>query len=79
MYAIHTFEQWQVIGFNKQGEQHNICRAHSLDQLLKEFTKELEKAEKSPLHREVLNSYAKIKVWNVEHGFTSLELPSIPN
>jgi hypothetical protein len=77
MYAIHTFEQWHAVGFNKQGEQHVICRAHSLDQLLKEFSKELEKANKAPLHREALNSYVRIKVWNVEHGFTSLELPKI--
>jgi hypothetical protein len=77
MYAIHTFEQWHAVGFNKQGEQHVICRAHSLDQLLKEFSKELEKADKAPLHREALNSYVRSKVWNVEHGFTSLELPKI--
>lgn len=77
MYAIPTFEQWRVIGFDKQREQRIICRAHSLEQLLEEFTKELDRAEKAPIHREILESYIKIKVWNIDQGFTGLELPSI--
>jgi hypothetical protein len=77
MYAIHTFEQWHVVGFDKQGEQHVICRAPSLEKLLQAFTEELKRAEKAPLHAETLKTYKKIKVWNVDQGFTSLELPHL--
>jgi hypothetical protein len=38
-------------------------------------TEELKRAEKAPLHAETLKTYKKIKVWNVDQGFTSLELP----
>jgi hypothetical protein len=77
MHAIHTFNQWQVIGFNKDNTQHNICSAHSLSALLGEFTKYLQRAEVAPLHKEVLDSFKAIKVWNVDQGFTGLELPKV--
>lgn len=77
MNVIHTFEQWQVIGFNKDNTQHKICTAHSLLALMNEFTKYLQRAEAVPVHREVLDSFKAIKVWNVNKGFTGLELPSI--
>lgn len=77
MYAIHSFQQWQVIGFNRDNTQHKICTAHSLAALLREFTKHLQRAEAIPVHREVLDSFKVIKVWNVNQGFTGLELPSI--
>lgn len=77
MNVIHTFEQWQVIGFNKDNTQHKICTAHSLAALLGEFTKYLQRAEAVPVHREVLDSFKAIKVWNINQGFTGLELPSI--
>ena len=77
MNAIHTFEQWQVIGFNKDSTQHKICTAHSLAALLGEFTKYLQRAEIAPVHREVLGSFKAIKVWNIDQGFTGLELPKV--
>ncbi|MGL5468552.1 MAG: hypothetical protein ACRDCT_10260 [Shewanella sp.] len=77
MYAIQTTEQWQVIGFNKDNTQHKICKAHSLAALLGEFTKYWQRAKAIPVHREVLDSFKAIKVWNVNQGFTGLELPSI--
>jgi hypothetical protein len=77
MYALHTFEQWQVIGFNRDNTQHKLCTAHSLAALLGEFTKYLKRAEIAPVHREVLNSFKAIKVWNIDQGFTGLELPSV--
>ena len=79
MYAIPSFEQWQVIGFNKDGTQHKICAAHSSLHLLKEFTKYLQRAEANPVHREVLDSFKAIKVWDIDQGFTGLDLPSITN
>lgn len=77
MHAIQTTEQWQVIGFNRDNTQHKICTAHSLAALLGEFTKHLQRAEAIPVHREVLDSFKAIKVWNVNQGFTGLALPSI--
>lgn len=77
MYSIHTFEQWQVIGFNKDNTQHRLCSAHSLSALLGEFTQYLQRAEAAPLHKEVLDSFKAIKVWNVDQGFTGLELPKV--
>ena len=77
MYAIHTTSQWQVVGFNKDNSQHRICSAHSLSALLSEFTKYLQRAEAIRVHGEVLRSFKTIKVWNVDQGFTGLELPSI--
>lgn len=77
MYAIHSFNTWQIIGFNKDSTQHIITTAHSLPALLGNFTKYLERASIAPIHREVLDSFKTIKVWNVEEGFTGLELPSL--
>lgn len=77
MFAIHSFEQWQVIGFNKNGTQHRVCSAHSLAALLGEFMTYLQRAEAAPLHKEVLESFKALKVWNVKQGFTGLDLPSI--
>ena len=77
MYAIHTINQWQVIGFNKDNTQHAIIEAHSLPALLSNFTKYLERAATAPLHQEVLESFKAIKVWNVDQGFTGLELPKV--
>lgn len=77
MFAIHSFQQWQVIGFNKDNSQRQICAACSLPELIKEYVKQLTKTENSRLHREAMHSYKTIKVWNVDQGFTGLELPSI--
>jgi hypothetical protein len=77
MYAIHTINQWQVIGFNKDNTQHAITEAHSFPALLGNFTKYLERAAIDPLHKEVLESFKVIKVWNVDQGFTGLELPKV--
>jgi hypothetical protein len=79
MYAIHTTESWQVIAYNKDNTQQRLCSAHSLSALLSEFTKYLQRAESIRVHGEVLRSFKTIKVWNVEQGFTGLELPSITN
>lgn len=77
MNVIHTFEQWQVIGFNKDNTQHKLCAAHSLLALMGEFTKYLQRAEIAPVHKEVLDSFKALKVWHIDQGFTGLELPSI--
>jgi hypothetical protein len=77
MFSIHSFEQWQVIGFNKDNTQHRICFAHSLSALLLEFSKYLQRADAVPVHGEVLRSFKAVKVWNVAQGFTGLELPNI--
>ena len=77
MYAIASTESWQVVAFNRDNTQQRLCSAHSLAQLLKEYTKHLEKAEKAQIHKEVMKSYKIIKVWNVDQGFTGLELPYI--
>lgn len=77
MYAIHSLNQWQVIGINKDNTQHPIASAHSLGALLSEFTKYLQRAEAIRVHGDVLRSFKTIKVWNVDQGFTGLELPSI--
>lgn len=77
MYAIHTTESWQVIAFNKDNSQQRVCSAHSLSALLSEFTKYLQHANAVRVHGEVLRSFKTIKVWNVDQGFTSLELPHI--
>lgn len=77
MYSIHTNESWQVIAFNKDNSQHRVCSAHSLSALLSEFTKYLQRADSVRVHGEVLRSFKAVKVWNVEQGFTGLELPSI--
>lgn len=77
MHAIHSFNQWQVIGINKDNTQHRIASAHSLSALLSEFSKYLQRANAVRVHGEVLRSFKTIKVWNVDQGFTSLELPHI--
>jgi hypothetical protein len=77
MYAISTTESWQVIAFNKDNTQQRLCFAHSLPALLSEFTKYLQRADSVRVHGEVLRSFKTIKVWNVDQGFTGLELPSI--
>ena len=76
-HAILTCEQWQVIGFNKDGTQQRLYSARSLYHLLNGWSKEVTKRESLGAHNNTLPTFAAIKVWNVEQGFTGLDLPYI--
>ena len=74
--VIGRCEAWQLIGFNKDGTQLRLFSAYSLPLLLKGWAKEIEKHEKYP-QCNILTIFNKIVVWNVDEGFTGLELPYI--
>lgn len=76
-YAIQANEQWQVIGFNKDGSQQRLYSARSLRDLLIGWSKEVTKRESLGAHNNTLTTFTAIKVWNVEQGFTGLDLPYI--
>jgi hypothetical protein len=76
-FAIQKNEQWQVIGFNKDGTQQRLYSARSLYHLLNGWSKEVQRRERTGLQNNTLPSYTAIKVWNVEQGFTGLDLPYI--
>ena len=75
-HAILPCEQWQVIGFNRDGTQQNLFSARSLYHLINGWSKEVEK-RKTLGHKNTLPTYMTIKVWNIEQGFTGLDLPYI--
>ena len=76
-FAIQTNEQWQVIGFNKDGTQQRLYSARSLRDLLIGWSKEVTKREALQAHNNTLSTFTAIKVWNVDQGFTGLDLPYI--
>ena len=76
-YATQTIEQYQVIGFNKDGTQQRLYSARSLRDLLIGWSKEVTKREALGAHNNTLPTFTAIKVWNVEQGFTGLDLPYI--
>ena len=76
-FAIQKNEQWQVIGFNKDGTQQRLYSARSLRDLLIGWSKEVTQREALGAHNNTLTTFAAIKVWNVEQGFTGLDLPYI--
>ena len=75
--TIGRCEHWQVIGFNRDGTQSRICSAYRLDLLLKQYTKDVARMELQGIADCILGSYNKIIVWNIDEGFTGLELPYI--
>lgn len=77
MYAISRAEAFQVIGFNKDGTQMRLCSARTLRHLLTAWGKEVARHEKTGRHN-ILPTFRKIAVWNVDTGFTGLDLPYIP-
>lgn len=77
MYAISKAEAFQVIGFNKDGTQHMLSSAHTLDKLLVEYMKKVVRLESTGVHN-FLHTFTKITVWNVDQGFTGFDLPYIP-
>ena len=76
-FAIQANEQYQVIGFNKDGTQQRLYSARSLRDLLIGWSKDVTKREALGAHNNTLPTFTAIKVWNVEHGFTELDLPYI--
>lgn len=76
MYAIGKYESFQVIGFNKDGSQMRLCSAESLEKLLIEWSKNVLRHVSTGVHN-ILPSFTKITVWNVDTGFTGLDLPYI--
>lgn len=76
-FATQVNEQWQVIGFNKDGTQQRLCSARSLRDLLIGWSKGVAKREALGAHNNTLLTFTAIKVWNVEQGFTGLDLPYI--
>ena len=74
-FAISNSETFQVIGINKDGTQHRLCSARTLPALLKLWTKEIERHEKTG-HHNILPSFARIRVWNIDSGFGA-DLPYI--
>ena len=76
-FAIQANEQWQVIGFNKDGTQQRLYSARSLYHLISGWSKEVQRRESMGNHNNTLPSFASIKVWSVEQGFTGLDLPYI--
>ena len=76
-FAIQANEQWQVIGFNKNGTQQRLYSARSLRDLLIGWSKEVTKREVLGAHNNTLTTFTIIKVWNIEEGFTGLDLPYI--
>ena len=76
-FAIQANEQYQVIGFNKDGTQQRLYSARSLRDLLIGWSKEVAKREALGAHNTTLPTFTAITVWNVEEGFTGLDLPYI--
>ena len=76
-FAIQANEQYQVIGFNKDGTQQRLYSARSLRDLLIGWSKEVTKREALGAHNNTLRTFTAIKVWHVEQGFTGLDLPYI--
>ena len=76
-FAIQANEQYQVIGFNKDGSQQRLYSARTLRDLLIGWSKEVAKREALGAHNNRLPTFTAIKVWNVEEGFTGLDLPYI--
>lgn len=76
MYAICKTEAWQVIGFNKDGTQQILCRARTIDKLITKYAVEVARMV-STGENNILPSFTNIRVWNVEQGFTGLDLPYI--
>ena len=76
-FAIQANEQYQVIGFNKDGTQQRLYSARSLRDLLIGWSKEVTKREALGAHNNTLPTFTAIKVWNVKEGFTGLDLPYI--
>ena len=76
-FAIQANEQYQVIGFNKDGTQQRLYSARSLRDLLIGWSKEVTKREALGAHNNTLPTFTAIKVWHVEQGFTGLDLPYI--
>lgn len=68
MYAIPTFEFWQIIGFNKDSTQQKLCSAHSERELMKQWDKLKAKQESLGVHS-TLGTYKVVKMWNVDKGF----------
>ena len=76
-FAIQANEQYQVIGFNKDGSQQRLYSARTLRDLLIGWSKEVTRRESLGAHNNTLPTFTAIKVWNVEQGFTGLDLPYI--
>ena len=77
VFAIQANEQYQVIGFNKDGTQQRLYSARSLRALLIGWSKEVTKREALGAHNNTLPTFTAIKVWNIDQGFTGLDLPYI--
>ena len=75
-FAISKAENFQVIGFNKDGTQHRLFSASSLRHLLIGWAKDITRHEKAGASN-ILPTFTKIVVWNIEEGFTDIELPYI--
>jgi hypothetical protein len=75
--AIYKCESFQVVAYNKDGSQSRLYSAGSLGDLLTGYAKVIERMMKHPATVGVMKSYTKIFVWNVDDGFTGLELPFI--
>lgn len=78
MYAIQKCEHWQVVGFNRDGTQQRLYSSHTLRHLLQGYAKLVAQREALGAHNNTLSTYKVIKVWNIEQGFTGLDLPYIP-
>jgi hypothetical protein len=76
MYAISKAESYQVIGFNKNNTQQRLFSARTLESLLMGWAKEIARHEAAGKSN-ILPTFKKITVWNVEQGFTGLDLPYI--
>lgn len=77
MYAISKSESFQVIGFNKNGTQMKLDSAATLEKLLVAFSKTTVRLNADGPHN-ILPTFKKITVWNVDKGFIGLDLPYIP-
>ena len=76
MYAILKNESFQVVAFNKDGSQMILCRTGTLEKLLFAWMERLAHFEASGPDN-ILPSFIKITVWNVDEGFTGFDLPYI--
>lgn len=73
MYAIPTFEFWQIIGFNKDDTQQKLCAAHSEKELMKQWDNLKAKQESLGVHS-TIETYKVVKVWNAKRGFIGGEI-----
>jgi len=69
--------RYQVIGFNRDGSQLVLVSAPTLYTLLKRYAAKVARLESHPPSN-YLPTLKRIRVWNSEDGFTSLEFPYIP-